>query len=152
MLFRSGFVETNYGTVLRDDVGIMESVAQAMGFGSAKTKRAREAEYMARFYETKGMKKQKQMSAQITNAFRDILIGNKNNDSELSMGGQQKVNELTRELYKWNSSVDPKDAIFVDINRLWDAAMKSSNQVVRDLSLSPQTQKRMQKFREMYDF
>ena len=92
------------------------------------------------------------MSAQITNAFRDILIGNKNNDSELSIAGQQRVNELTRELYKWNSSVDPKDAIFVNIDRLWDEAMKASSKVVRDLSLSPQTQKRMQKFREMYDF
>ena len=147
-----GFVETNYGTVLRDDVTIGETMKQAMGFGSAKTKRMREAEYMARFYETRGMKKQKQMSAQITNAFRDILIGNKNNDSELSIAGQQRVNELTRELYKWNSSVDPKDAIFVNIDRLWDEAMKSSSKVVRDLSLSPQTQKRMQKFREMYDF
>ena len=147
-----GFVETNYGTVLRDDVTIGETMKQLMGFGSAKTKRAREAEYMARFYETRGMKKKKQMNAKITNAFRDILIGNKNGDKELSISGQQRVNELTRELYKWNSSVDPKDAIFVDINRLWDEAMKASNRVVRDLSLSPQTQKRMQKFREMYDF
>ena len=53
-----GFVETNYGTVLRDDVTIGETMKQAMGFGSAKTKRMREAEYMARFYETRGMKKQ----------------------------------------------------------------------------------------------
>ena len=92
------------------------------------------------------------MNAKITNAFRDILIGNKNGDKELSISGQQRVNELTRELYKWNSSVDPKDAIFVNIDRLWDEAMKASSKVVRDLSLSPQTQKRMQKFREMYDF
>jgi len=123
-----------------------------MGFGSARTKRMREAEYMSRFYETRNQKKQRAMNAQLTNAYRDIIIGNKNNDSALSMRGQQKVNELTRELYKWNSSVDPKDAVYIDLNRAWDEAIKASNRSARDYSLSPQTKKRMDKFRKMYDF
>ena len=147
-----GFVETNYGTMLRDDTTIMENIYQAMGFGSARTKRAREAEYMARFYETRNQKKQRAMNAQLTNAYRDIIIGNRNNDSALSMRGQQKVNELTRELYKWNSSVDPKDAVYIDLDRAWDEAIKASSRSARDYSLSPQTKKRMDKFREMYDF
>ena len=147
-----GFVETNYGTMLRDDTTIMENIYQAMGFGSARTKRMREAEYMSRFYETRNQKKQRAMNAQLTNAYRDIIIGNKNNDSALSMRGQQKVNELTRELYKWNSSVDPKDAVYIDLDRAWDEAIKASNRSARDYSLSPQTKKRMDKFREMYDF
>ena len=45
-----------------------------MGFGSARTKRAREAEYMARFYETRNQKKQRAMNAQLTNAYRDIIM------------------------------------------------------------------------------
>ena len=147
-----GFVETNYGTVLRDDTTIMENLAQAMGFGSARTKRAREAEYMSRFYETRSMKKQRSMNARVTNAFRDIIIGNRRGDKSLSMAGQKKVNELTRELYKWNSSVDPRDAIFIDLNRLWDEAVAASTGAVRDLNLSPQTQQRMKKYKEMYDF
>ena len=147
-----GFVETNYGTVLRDDTTIMENIYQAMGFGSARTKRAREAEYMSRFYETRNQKKQRAMNAQLTNAYRDIIMGNKKNDSALSLKGQQKINELTRELYKWNSSVDPKDAIYIDLNRAWDEAIKSANKGARDYSLSPQTKKRMDKFRRMYDF
>jgi hypothetical protein len=147
-----GFVETNYGTVLRDDTTIMENLAQAMGFGSARTKRAREAEYMSRFYETRSMKKQRSMNAKITNAFRDIIIGNRRGDKSLSIAGQKKVNELTRELYKWNSSVDPMDAIFIDLNRLWDEAVAASTGAVRDLNLSPQTQQRMKKYKEMYNF
>ncbi len=146
------FVETNYGTMLRDDTTIMENIYQAMGFGSARTKRMREAEYMSRFYETRNQKKQRAMNAQLTNAYRDIIIGNRNNDSALSMRGQQKVNELTRELYKWNSSVDPKDAVYIDLDRAWDEAIKASSRSARDYSLSPQTKKRMDKFREMYDF
>lgn len=147
-----GFVETNYGTVLRDDVTIGETMKQVMGFGSAKTKRAREAEYMSRFYETRGMKKQKSMNAQVTNAFRDIIMANKNGDKDKSMKAQLEVNELTRELYKWNSSVDPMDMITIDVSRLWQQAILASNQALRSMKLSPQTQKRMQKFREMYDF
>ena len=147
-----GFVETNYGTVIRDDTTIMENLYQAMGFGSARTKRAREAEYMARFYETRGQKKQRSMNAKLTNAYRDIILGNRKGDSALSLSGQQRVNELTRELYKWNSSVDPMDAIYIDLNRAWDEAIKSSNRTARDWSLSPQTQKRMRKLREMSDF
>ena len=87
-------LETNYGTVLRDDTTIMENIYQAMGFGSARTKRAREAEYMSRFYETRNQKKQRAMNAQLTNAYRDIIMGNKKNDSALSLKGQQKINEL----------------------------------------------------------
>ena len=147
-----GFVETNYGTVLRDDVTIMESVYQAMGFGSAKTKRAREAEYMSRFYQTRGMKKQRSINAQVTNAFRDIIMANRSGDKAKSMKAQLKVNELTRELYKWNSSVDPMDMIAIDVNRLWQQALLASNQGLRDMKLKPQVQKRMNKFREMYDF
>jgi len=123
-----------------------------MGFGSARTKRAREAEYMARFYETRGQKKQRSMNAKLTNAYRDIILGNKKGDSALSLSGQKRINELTRELYKWNSSVDPMDAIYIDLNRVWDEAIKSSNRTARDWSLSPQTQKRMRKLREMSDF
>ncbi len=85
----------------------METIYQAMGFGSARTKRAREAEYMARFYETRNQKKQRSMNAQLTNAYRDIIMGNKKNDSALSLRGQKKINELTREFYKWNSTLDP---------------------------------------------
>jgi hypothetical protein len=98
------------------------------------------------------MKKQRSMNARVTNAFRDIIIGNRRGDKSLSMAGQKKVNELTRELYKWNSSVDPRDAIFIDLNRLWDEAVAASTGAVRDLNLSPQTQQRMKKYKEMYDF
>ena len=130
----------------------MESIYQAMGFGSAKTKRAREAEYMSRFYQTRGMKKQRSINAQVTNAFRDIIMANRSGDKSKSMKAQLKVNELTRELYKWNSSVDPMDMIIIDVNRLWQQALIASSQGLRDMKLKPQVQKRVNKFREMYDF
>jgi len=147
-----GFVETNYGTVLRDDVGIMESVAQLMGFGSAKTKRAREAAYMERFYETSGNKKKQRMNAQITNAIRDILIGNKNRDSSLTLSGQEKINDLTRDLYAWNSEQLPEDMIFIDMDRLWDQALLSVNPGFRSSQMKPSARAKMKKFNEMYDF
>ena len=147
-----GFVETNFGTVLRDDVSIGETMKQAMGFGSAKTKRARESAYMERFYETRGNKKKKQINAQITNALRDILVGNKTGDSGLSLGGQEKLNELTRALYAWNSEQLPEDMIFVDMDRLWEQAVLASNPQYRSSQLKPTAQKKVEKFREMYDF
>ena len=98
------------------------------------------------------MKKQRSINAQVTNAFRDIIMANRSGDKSKSMKAQLKVNELTRELYKWNSSVDPMDMIIIDVNRLWQQALIASSQGLRDMKLKPQVQKRVNKFREMYDF
>ena len=117
-----GFVETNFGTVTVDDATMMESIKQAMGFGSARMKREREAAYMERFYSTRSGKVKKRFNAQITNAYRDILIGNKKGDSDLVLDAQQRIQDLTRELYKWNSKQKPADMIFVELDRLWDEA------------------------------
>jgi len=44
------------------------------------------------------------------------------------------------------------DMIIIDVNRLWQQALIASSQGLRDMKLKPQVQKRVNKFREMYDF
>ena len=145
-----GFVETNFGTVTVDDATMMESIKQAMGFGSARMKREREAAYMERFYSTRSGKVKKRFNAQITNAYRDILIGNKKGDSDLVLDAQQRIQDLTRELYKWNSKQKPADMIFVELDRLWDEAYLAANQAWRQYKLPMNTYAKSKKFRQMY--
>jgi hypothetical protein len=145
-----GFVETNFGTVLTDDVGFMETIQQTMGFGSARIKREREAVYMERFYQTRSGKVKSKFNAQITNAYRDILVGNKKGDSNLVLHGQQRLQDLTRKLYLWNSKQLPSDMIFVDLDRLWEEAIRASNQAYRQYKLPDNTFIKSKKFRQMY--
>ena len=145
-----GFVETNFGTVLTDDVGFMETIQQTMGFGSARLKREREAVYMERFYQTRSGKVKRKFNARITNAYRDILIGNKKGDSNLVLDGQQRLQDLTRELYLWNSKQLPSDMIFVDLDSLWEEAILAYNQAYRQYKLPDNTFAKSKKFRQMY--
>ena len=145
-----GFVETNFGTVLTDDVGFMETIQQTMGFGSARLKREREAVYMERFYQTRSGKIKRKFNAQITNAYRDILIGNKKGDSNLVLDGQQRLQDLTRELYLWNSKQLPSDMIFVDLDSLWEEAILAYNKAYRQYKLPDNTFAKSKKFRQMY--
>ena len=120
-----GFVETNYGSVLVDDATIMESIYQSMGFGSARAKRSREALYQERLNATRNSSKKQKVNAQITNAYRDIFVGSKIGDGSLSSKGQIRLNELTRELYKWNAKQDVADMIFPDLDRLVQSALEA---------------------------
>jgi hypothetical protein len=120
-----GFVETNYGSVLVDDASMMESVYQAMGFGSARAKRSREALYQERLNQTRNSNKRKKVNAQITNAYRDIFVGSKIGDSSLSADGQIKLNELTRDLFAWNAKQDIENMIFPDLERLVESALEA---------------------------
>ena len=120
-----GFVETNYGSVLVDDASMMESVYQAMGFGSARAKRSREALFQERLNQTRNSNKRKKVNAQITNAYRDIFVGSKIGDSSLSANGQIKLNELTRDLFAWNAKQDIENMIFPDLERLIESALEA---------------------------
>ena len=120
-----GFVETNYGSVLVDDASVMESVYQAMGFGSARAKRSREALFQERLNQTRNSNKRKKVNAQITNAYRDIFVGAKIGDSSLSADGQIKLNELTRDLFAWNAKQDIENMIFPDLERLVESALEA---------------------------
>ena len=120
-----GFVETNYGSVLVDDASMMESVYQAMGFGSARAKRSREALFQERLNQTRNSNKRKKVNAQITNAYRDIFVGSKIGDSSLSANGQIKLNELTRDLFAWNAKQDIENMIFPDLERLVESALEA---------------------------
>ena len=120
-----GFVETNYGSVLVDDASIMETMYQAMGFGSARAKRSREALWQERLNQTRNSNKRKKVNAQITNAYRDIFVGSKIGDSSLSAKGQIRLNELTRDLFAWNAKQDIENMIFPDLERLVQEALEA---------------------------
>mgnify|MGYP003132753047 CR=1 FL=1 len=137
-----GFVETNYGSVLVDDASVMESVYQAMGFGSARAKRSREALYQERLNQTRNSNKRKKVNAQITNAYRDIFIGAKIGDNSLSAKGQIRLNELTRDLFAWNAKQDIENMIFPDLERLVESALEA---VYNDIRIANQSGLNIQK-------
>ena len=126
-----GFTETNYGSVLNSDATTLETISQALGFGSARTKRAREALYQERKNATRNQSKRQKVNAQITNAYRDIFLGNKLGDSSMVLKGQEKINEITRDLYKWNNKQDISDMIFLDLNALVQQALEATYNDIR---------------------
>ena len=137
-----GFVETNYGSVLVDDASIFETMYQAMGFGSARAKRSREALYQERLNQTRNSNKRKKVNAQITNAYRDIFVGAKIGDSSLSAKGQIRLNELTRDLFAWNAKQDIENMIFPDLERLVESALEA---VYNDIRIANQSGLNIQK-------
>ena len=126
-----GFVETNFGTVLTDDVGFMETIQQTMGFGSARLKLEREAVYMVRFYQTRSGKVKRKFNARITNAYRDIFVGANVGNSGLAAEGQLELNKIYRELMKWNSKQDIQNQIFPDLTRLMQQALEATYADIR---------------------
>ena len=126
-----GFTETNFGTVLADDAGTMETLFQAIGFGSARMKRSREALWQERLNATRNAGKKKKVNAQITNAYRNIFVGGNNNDSRLVAKGQEDLDRLYRELVKWNSKQDIQNQIFPDLTALVQQALEATYADIR---------------------
>ena len=121
-----GFTETNFGTVLADDSTAMETFFQAIGFGSARLKRSREALWQERLNATRNASKKKKINAQITNAYRDIFVGSRSGNSGLSANGQIELNKIYRELMKWNSKQDIQNQIFPDLIRLMQQGLEAT--------------------------
>ena len=126
-----GFTETNFGTVLADDSTAMETFFQAIGFGSARLKRNREAIWQERLNATRNASKQKKINAQITNAYRDIFVGANVGNSGLAAEGQLELNKIYRELMKWNSKQDIQNQIFPDLTRLMQQALEATYADIR---------------------
>ena len=126
-----GFVETNYGTVLADDPSAMEIMKQAVGFGSARMKRSREALWQERLNATRNQKMKSKFNNRITNAYRDIFTGSKTGNSGLSISGQEKLDSIMTDLYKWNSRQEIQNMIFVDLERLVQSALEASFNEIR---------------------
>ncbi len=126
-----GFVETNFGTVLADDPSAMEVMKQAVGFGSARMKRSREALWQERLNETRNQKMKSKFNNRITNAYRDIFTGSKTGNSGLSISGQEKLDSIMTDLYKWNSRQEIQNMIFVDLERLVQSALEASFNEIR---------------------
>ncbi len=126
-----GFVETNFGTVLADDPSAMEVMKQAVGFGSARMKRSREALWQERLNATRNQKMKSKFNNRITNAYRDIFTGSKTGNSGLSISGQEKLDSIMTDLYKWNSRQEIQNMIFVDLERLVQSALEASFNEIR---------------------
>ncbi len=120
-----GFVAATSGSVLVAAASVMASVSPALGFGSARAKRSREALYQERLNQTRNSNKRKKVNAQITNAYRDIFVGSKLGDGSLSAKGQIRLNELTRDLFAWNAKQDIENMIFPDLERLVESALEA---------------------------
>ena len=100
-------------------------------------------------FQNKNYEKAKDVALSMTEQFPNYNLSWKILSSICLLKGEVN-NALT--LSKKAITVDPKDAVYIDLDRAWDEAIKASNRSARDYSLSPQTKKRMDKFREMYDF
>ena len=70
-------------------------------------------------------------NSRITNAYRDIFTGSKTGNSGLSISGQEKLDSIMTDLYKWNSRQEIQNMIFVDLERLVQSALEASFNEIR---------------------
>ena len=62
------------------------------------------------------------MNTRLTNAFKEIIIGNKEGDTSRMRKGQEQIQKLTEEIIRFNSKVPPNLVFIPDIDRLQDQA------------------------------
>jgi len=121
----TGEAYSGRGVLLRDDLGFTDAVLQAAGYTPAKISAAREALFLEKkiggatgAYKTK-------MNARITNAYVEIIQGERTGDTSRMNKGQEVIEELTREIIKFNSRVPPTQVFVPDLARLYDQALQA---------------------------
>ena len=121
----TGEAYSGRGVLLRDDLGFTDAVLQAAGYTPAKISAAREALFLEKklggatgAYKTK-------MNARITNAYVEIIQGERTGDTSRMHKGQETIEELTKEIIKFNSRVPPTQVFVPDLERLYDQALQA---------------------------
>ena len=65
------------------------------------------------------------MNARITNAYRDIILAQKEGDTSRILKAQAEIQEITKDIMKFNSKVPPHMVFTPDLERLFDQALQA---------------------------
>ena len=123
--YGNGFASTGYGQVLTQDIKGYEVMMQAFGFAPASIAKEREALFQERKLD-KGMSLFKQRkNAQITNAYRDIIIGGMKYDADMINEGEQKISEIIIDVMEYNANQPPHLIYVPDLGSLFQEALKA---------------------------
>lgn len=121
----SGKAYTGYGVVLNEDLGLTDAFIQAMGYTPSKIAKAREALYLEKKVGGATSGYRQKMNARITNAYRDIILAQKEGDTSRVLDAQVKIQEITKDIIKFNSKVPPHMVFTPDLERLFDQALQA---------------------------
>jgi hypothetical protein len=123
--YGNGFASTGYGQVLTDDIKGYELMMQAFGFAPASIAKEREALFQERKLD-KGMNLFRQRkNAQITNAYRDIIIGGMKYDASMINEGEQKIADIIADVMEYNANQPPHLIYVPDLGSLFQEALKA---------------------------
>tara|TARA_Y100000310_G_scaffold211083_1_gene211815 strand:+ start:5 stop:4870 length:4866 start_codon:yes stop_codon:yes gene_type:complete len=123
--YGNGFATTGYGQVLTHDIDNWDIFWQAVGFTPTAIAKEREALFQERKLD-KGMNLFRQRkNAQISNAYRDIIIGGMKYDADLINEGQQKLADIFADVMEHNANQLPHLLFIPDIRSLRNEAMKA---------------------------
>ena len=121
----NGEAYTGYGVVLNEDLGLTEAFIQSMGYTPNKIAKAREALYLEKKVGGATSGYRQRMNARITNAYRDIILAQKEGDTSRILDAQAKIQEITKDIIKFNSKVPPHMVFTPDLERLFDQALQA---------------------------
>ena len=123
--YGNGFASTGYGQVLTDDIKGYELIMQAFGFAPASIAKEREALFQERKLD-KGMNLFRQRkNAQITNAYRDIIMGGMKYDASMINEGEQKIADIIIDVMEYNANQPPHLIYVPDLGSLFQEALKA---------------------------
>ena len=123
--YGNGFASTGYGQVLTHDVASYELFLQAIGFTPTAIADQREALFQERKLD-KGMNLFRQRkNAQITNAYRNIIMGGMKYNAALINKGQQQLTNIFADVMEYNADQPPHLLFLPDIRSLREEAMKA---------------------------
>ena len=123
--YGNGFASTGYGQVLTDDIKGYEVMMQAFGFAPASIAKEREALFQERKLD-KGMSLFRQRkNAQITNAYRDIIMGGMKYDASMINEGEQKIADIIIDVMEYNANQPPHLIYVPDLGSLFQEALKA---------------------------
>ena len=123
--YGNGFASTSYGQVLTQDIKGWEIMMQAFGFAPASIAKQREAIWQEGKLDKRMNLFRQRKNAQISNAYRSIIIGGMRYDADMVNEGQQELEDLMADIMDYNSNKPPQLVFIPDLSRLYQEAMKA---------------------------
>ena len=123
--YGNGFASTSYGQVLTQDIKGWEIMMQAFGFAPASIAKQREAIWQEGKLDKRMNLFRQRKNAQISNAYRSIIIGGMRYNADMVNEGQQELEDIMADIMDYNSNKPPQLVFIPDLSRLYQEAMKA---------------------------
>ena len=123
--YGNGFASTSYGQVLTQDIKGWEILMQAFGFAPASIAKQREAIWQEGKLDKRMNLFRQRKNAQITNAYRSIILGGMKYNADMVNEGQQELEDIMADIMDYNANKPPQLVFIPDLSRLYREAMKA---------------------------